>query len=29
MNKVEFLETFLSLYISHHEVLRDMESNEN
>ncbi|PTE80379.1 sulfurtransferase [Staphylococcus equorum] len=28
MNKVEFLETFLSLYISHHEVLRDMESNE-
>ncbi|MDD9442245.1 rhodanese-like domain-containing protein, partial [Staphylococcus aureus] len=25
MNKVEFLETFLSLYISHHEVLRDME----
>lgn len=29
MNKVEFLETFLSLYINHHEVMIDMESGEN
>jgi hypothetical protein len=29
MNKLEFLAKFLSLYISHHEVLRDMESNKN
>lgn len=26
MNKVEFLETFLSFYINHHEVLKDMEN---
>lgn len=26
MNKVEFLEMFLSLYINHHEVLKDMEN---
>ncbi|MCJ1782620.1 hypothetical protein [Mammaliicoccus sciuri] len=26
LNKVEFLETFLSLYINHHEVLKDIEN---
>lgn len=26
MNKVEFLETYLSLYINHHEVFEDMEN---
>ena len=29
MNKIDFLETFLSFYIDHHEVLKDMESGEN
>ncbi|WP_016912264.1 rhodanese-like domain-containing protein [Mammaliicoccus vitulinus] len=28
MNKVEFLETFLSLYVNHHEVLKDMEDRK-
>ncbi|MEB7461555.1 rhodanese-like domain-containing protein [Staphylococcus succinus] len=28
MNKVEFLETFLSLYINHHEVMKDIETGE-
>lgn len=29
MNKIEFLETFLSLYINHHVVLEDMEKGTN
>ncbi|EFU84312.1 hypothetical protein HMPREF3225_00881 [Staphylococcus lugdunensis] len=29
MNKIEFLETFLSLYINHHVVLEDMEKATN
>ncbi|HLQ82221.1 MAG TPA: rhodanese-like domain-containing protein [Pseudogracilibacillus sp.] len=28
MNKVEFLETFLSFYIDDHEVLKDMKNGE-
>lgn len=29
MNKIEFLETFLSFYINHHVVLEDMEKGTN
>lgn len=29
MNKIEFLETFLSLYINHHVVLEDMQKGTN
>ena len=29
MHKTEFLETFLSLYINHHVVLKDMETDTN
>lgn len=29
MDKIEFLETFLSLYINHHEVLEDMEKGND
>nr|WP_263314741.1 rhodanese-like domain-containing protein [Mammaliicoccus sp. Marseille-Q6498] len=29
MNKIELLETYLSLYIDHHEVLADLKSGEN
>ena len=28
MNKIELLESYLSLYINHHEVVKDMENGE-